>query len=147
MNLISMPEAPQSPFAAASDVFAPQPAGSGTVHGVGLGPGAADLLSVRADRLVRGARHVAYFRKAGRAGRARRIVDGTPFTMEASIAKLASSEAAMANARDASHIFGGYGFLNENAVARHYRDSKILEVGEGTTEVQLMIISRQLGLA
>ena len=78
---------------------------------------------------------------------ARRIVDGTPFTMEASIAKLASSEAAMANARDASHIFGGYGFLNENAVARHYRDSKILEVGEGTTEVQLMIISRQLGLA
>ena len=53
----------------------------------------------------------------------------------------------MANARDASHIFGGYGFLNENAVARHYRDSKILEVGEGTTEVQLMIISRQLGLA
>jgi alkylation response protein AidB-like acyl-CoA dehydrogenase len=78
---------------------------------------------------------------------ARRIVDGTPFTMEASIAKLVSSEAAMANARDASHIFGGYGFLNENAVARHYRDSKILEVGEGTTEVQLMIISRQLGLA
>jgi alkylation response protein AidB-like acyl-CoA dehydrogenase len=78
---------------------------------------------------------------------ARRIVDGNPFSMEASIAKLVSSEAAMANARDASHIFGGYGFLNENAVARHYRDSKILEVGEGTTEVQLMIISRQLGLA
>ncbi len=78
---------------------------------------------------------------------ARRIVDGTPFTLEASIAKLVSSEAAMANARDASHIFGGYGFLNENPVARHYRDSKILEVGEGTTEVQLMIISRQLGLA
>ncbi len=78
---------------------------------------------------------------------ARRIVAGTPFTMEASIAKLVSSEAAMANARDASHIFGGYGFLNENSVARHYRDSKILEVGEGTTEVQLMIISRQLGLA
>ena len=78
---------------------------------------------------------------------AERIVAGTPFSMQASIAKLVSSEAAMANARDASHIFGGYGFLNENAVARHYRDSKILEVGEGTTEVQLMIISRQLGLA
>lgn len=48
----------------------------GTVHGVGLGPGAPDLLSVRADRLVRSARHIAYFRKQGRAGRARRIVDG-----------------------------------------------------------------------
>ena len=48
----------------------------GTVHGVGLGPGAPDLLSVRADRLVRGARHVAYFRKAGRPGQARRIAEG-----------------------------------------------------------------------
>lgn len=48
----------------------------GTIHGVGLGPGAADLMSLRADRLVRGARHVAYFRKAGRAGQARRIVEG-----------------------------------------------------------------------
>ncbi len=49
---------------------------SGTVHGVGLGPGAPDLMSVRADRLVRGARHVAYFRKAGKPGQARRIVEG-----------------------------------------------------------------------
>jgi len=48
----------------------------GTIHGVGLGPGAADLMSVRADRLVRAARHVAYFRKAGRRGHARTIVDG-----------------------------------------------------------------------
>ena len=48
----------------------------GTVHGVGLGPGAADLMSVRADRLVRAARHVAYFRKGGRKGQARRIVEG-----------------------------------------------------------------------
>lgn len=48
----------------------------GTIHGVGLGPGAADLLSVRADRLVRTAHHVAYFRKAGRPGQARRIVEG-----------------------------------------------------------------------
>jgi precorrin-2/cobalt-factor-2 C20-methyltransferase len=49
---------------------------TGTIHGVGLGPGEADLMSVRADRLVRGARHVAYFRKVGRAGHARRIVQG-----------------------------------------------------------------------
>lgn len=48
----------------------------GTIHGVGLGPGAPDLLSVRADRLVRGTRHIAYFRKAGRPGQARRIADG-----------------------------------------------------------------------
>lgn len=78
---------------------------------------------------------------------ARRIVAGKPFKAEASMAKLISSEAAMANARDASHIFGGYGFMNENPVARHYRDSKVLEVGEGTTEVQLMVIARQLGLS
>ena len=46
----------------------------GTIHGVGLGPGAADLMSVRADRLVRGTRHIAYFRKRGRRGHARTIV-------------------------------------------------------------------------
>lgn len=49
---------------------------SGVIHGVGLGPGDPELMSVRADRLVRGARHVAFFRKAGRAGRARGIVEG-----------------------------------------------------------------------
>jgi short/branched chain acyl-CoA dehydrogenase len=76
---------------------------------------------------------------------ARRIVAGQPFKMQASLAKLISSEAAMDNARDATQIFGGYGFLNESPVARHYRDSKILEIGEGTTEVQLMVISRELG--
>jgi alkylation response protein AidB-like acyl-CoA dehydrogenase len=73
-------------------------------------------------------------------------VHGKPFKAEASVAKLVGAEAAMANARDASQIFGGYGFLNENPVARHYRDSKVLEIGEGTTEVQLMIIARDLGL-
>jgi alkylation response protein AidB-like acyl-CoA dehydrogenase len=69
-----------------------------------------------------------------------------PFKTEASIAKLVASEAAMDNARDATQIFGGNGFMNEYSVARHYRDSKILEVGEGTTEVQLMLIARSLGL-
>lgn len=49
---------------------------AGTIYGVGLGPGAADLMSVRADTLVRTARHVAYFRKAGRKGQARAIVEG-----------------------------------------------------------------------
>jgi short-chain 2-methylacyl-CoA dehydrogenase len=74
-----------------------------------------------------------------------KLVAGRPFKMEASLAKMIGSEAAMDNARDATQIFGGYGFMNENPVARHYRDSKILEIGEGTTEVQLMIIARELG--
>ena len=71
---------------------------------------------------------------------------GAPFKVEAAIAKLVAGEAAMANAREATQIFGGNGFMNEYPVARHYRDSKILEIGEGTTEVQLMVISRALGL-
>jgi alkylation response protein AidB-like acyl-CoA dehydrogenase len=77
---------------------------------------------------------------------AARMLAGKPFKTEAAIAKLVAGEAAMDNARDATQVFGGYGFINEFAVARHYRDSKILEVGEGTTEVQLMLIARELGL-
>lgn len=77
---------------------------------------------------------------------ARRCDAGLDFKAEAAIAKLVASDAAMKNARDATQIFGGYGFMNEYLVARHYRDSKILEVGEGTNEVQLMIIARALGL-
>ncbi|MFM9378293.1 acyl-CoA dehydrogenase family protein [Gordonia sp. VNK21] len=77
---------------------------------------------------------------------AAKMLAGQPFKKEAAIAKMVSSEAAMDNARDATQIFGGYGFMNEYPVARHYRDSKILEVGEGTTEVQLMLIARSLGL-
>jgi short-chain 2-methylacyl-CoA dehydrogenase len=77
---------------------------------------------------------------------AAKMLAGLPFKKEASIAKMVSSEAAMDNARDATQIHGGYGFMNEYLVARHYRDSKILEIGEGTTEVQLMLIARELGL-
>jgi hypothetical protein len=74
------------------------------------------------------------------------MLAGKPFKKAAAIAKLVASEAAMDNARDATQIFGGYGFMNEYTVARHYRDSKILEIGEGTTEVQLMLIAREAGL-
>lgn len=74
------------------------------------------------------------------------MLAGKPFKKEAAIAKLVSSEAAMDNARDATQIHGGYGFMNEYPVARHYRDSKILEIGEGTTEVQYMVIARTMGL-
>ncbi|UEL29785.1 acyl-CoA dehydrogenase family protein [Pseudarthrobacter sp. L1SW] len=75
-----------------------------------------------------------------------RMLAGKPFKTQAAIAKMVAGEAAMDNARDATQVFGGYGFINEFTVARHYRDSKILEVGEGTTEVQLMLIARELGL-
>ncbi|HSU71670.1 MAG TPA: acyl-CoA dehydrogenase family protein [Micrococcaceae bacterium] len=77
---------------------------------------------------------------------AARMLAGKPFKTQAAIAKMVAGEAAMDNARDATQVFGGYGFINEFTVSRHYRDSKILEVGEGTTEVQLMLIARDLGL-
>ncbi|MCU1624173.1 MAG: Acyl-CoA dehydrogenase FadE19 [Frankiales bacterium] len=77
---------------------------------------------------------------------AARMLAGLPFKKEAAIAKLIASEAAMDNARDATQVHGGYGFMNEYLVSRHYRDAKILEIGEGTSEVQLMLIARDLGL-
>ncbi|PXY26687.1 acyl-CoA dehydrogenase [Prauserella sp. PE36] len=77
---------------------------------------------------------------------ASKMLRGEPFKKEAAIAKLASSNAAMDNSRDATQIFGGYGFMNEFAVGRFYRDAKILEIGEGTSEVQRMLIARELGL-
>jgi short/branched chain acyl-CoA dehydrogenase len=77
---------------------------------------------------------------------AARMLAGLPFKKQAAIAKLVSSEAAMDNARDATQVHGGYGFMNEYPVARQYRDSKILEIGEGTSEVQLMLVARELGL-
>jgi short-chain 2-methylacyl-CoA dehydrogenase len=77
---------------------------------------------------------------------AARLEAGQAFKKQAAIAKLTASNAAMDNARDATQIFGGYGFMNEFPVARFYRDAKVLEIGEGTSEVQRMIIARALGL-
>ncbi len=77
---------------------------------------------------------------------ASRLVTGEPFKKEAALAKLYSSTVAVDNARDATQIHGGYGFMNEYPVARMWRDSKILEIGEGTSEVQRMLIARELGL-
>lgn len=77
---------------------------------------------------------------------AARMLAGRTFKKEAAIAKLVSSNAAMDNARDATQIHGGYGFMNECSVARQYRDSKILEIGEGTSEVQKILIAKSLGL-
>jgi short/branched chain acyl-CoA dehydrogenase len=75
-----------------------------------------------------------------------KMLRGEPFKKEAAIAKLYSSEIAMTNAREACQVHGGYGFMNEFPVARFYRDAKILEIGEGTSEVQRMLIARELGL-
>jgi short/branched chain acyl-CoA dehydrogenase len=77
---------------------------------------------------------------------AEKMLAGVPFKKEAAIAKLVSSNAAMDNSREATQIFGGYGFMNESPVGRFYRDAKVLEIGEGTSEVQRMLIARQLGL-
>ncbi|MEV0728663.1 acyl-CoA dehydrogenase family protein [Polymorphospora sp. NPDC050346] len=77
---------------------------------------------------------------------AARMLAGADFKRQAAIAKLLSSETAVDNAREATQIHGGYGFMNEFPVARFWRDSKILEIGEGTSEVQRMIIARDLGL-
>jgi len=68
------------------------------------------------------------------------------FKKAASVAKLYSSESAVTATRIATQVFGGYGFMNEYPVGRFYRDAKILEIGEGTSEVQRMLIARALGL-
>ncbi|MEH1012587.1 acyl-CoA dehydrogenase family protein [Micromonospora sp. CPCC 206060] len=77
---------------------------------------------------------------------AARMLAGEDFKRSAAIAKLHASTVAVDNAREATQIHGGYGFMNEYPVARFWRDSKILEIGEGTSEVQRMIIARDLGL-
>ncbi|MGW4382301.1 acyl-CoA dehydrogenase family protein [Kitasatospora sp. NPDC004531] len=77
---------------------------------------------------------------------ASRLLHSEPFKKEAAIAKLYASEAAVDNAREATQIHGGYGFMNEYPVARFWRDCKILEIGEGTSEVQRMLIARELGV-
>ncbi|WP_326690182.1 acyl-CoA dehydrogenase family protein [Streptomyces sp. NBC_01795] len=77
---------------------------------------------------------------------ASRLLAGEPFKKEAALAKLYSSEIAVTNAREATQIHGGYGFMNEYPVARMWRDAKILEIGEGTSEVQRMLIARELGV-
>jgi short-chain 2-methylacyl-CoA dehydrogenase len=71
---------------------------------------------------------------------------GQPFSREAAIAKLHASEAAVASAREAVQVHGGYGYIEEFPVARFYRDAKILEIGEGTSEVMRILIGRSLGL-
>lgn len=69
-----------------------------------------------------------------------------PFRKEAAMAKLYATEAAVTAARDAVQVHGGAGFMDDAPVSRYYRDSKILEIGEGTSEIQRLVIGRELGL-
>jgi short/branched chain acyl-CoA dehydrogenase len=71
---------------------------------------------------------------------------GRPFALEAAMAKLYTGELSHRVANSALQIHGGYGFMDESPISRLYRDQKILEIGEGTNEVQRMVIARHLGL-
>ena len=71
---------------------------------------------------------------------------GREFRQAAAMAKLFASEAAVDATRQATQIFGGSGFMDESPVSRFYRDAKVLEIGEGTSEIQRMVIARSLGL-
>lgn len=71
---------------------------------------------------------------------------GLPFRQEAAICKLVASELANRVAYTATQLHGGYGFVDESAVARHFADARILTIGEGTSEVQRLLIARSLGM-
>jgi butyryl-CoA dehydrogenase len=71
---------------------------------------------------------------------------GQSYKQAAAMAKLYTTEAAVTATRMATQVHGGYGFMDETPVSRFYRDAKILEIGEGTSEIQRLVISRSLGL-
>ena len=120
-----------------------QYAGERTTFGVPIGTkqGVAFQIADLAT-MVRAGRALTYQAAALKDGGA----PAKEFKQAASIAKLYTSESAVTATRIATQVFGGYGFMEEYPVARFYRDAKILEVGEGTSEVQRMLIARGLGL-
>jgi alkylation response protein AidB-like acyl-CoA dehydrogenase len=86
---------------------------------------------------IEAARHLLYH--------AARLKDaGKPFSLEASMGKLFASEMAMRVCRNAIQVLGGYGYMTEYGVERYYRDAKICEIGEGTSEIQRLVISRKI---
>jgi len=130
--------------------------------GVGLAQGAYDLAYAYAQERRQFGRPIAAFQaiafkladmaveiEAGRqlVYRAAWLKDkGRPFALEAAMAKLYTGELSHRVANQALQIHGGYGFMDEFPISRLYRDQKILEIGEGTNEVQRMVIARHLGL-
>ena len=130
--------------------------------GVGLAQGAYDLAYAYAKEREQFGKPIAKFQaiqfkladmateiEAGRAMvyKAAWLKDqGRPFAREAAMAKLYTGELSSRAAGAALQIHGGYGYMEESAISRLYRDQKILEIGEGTNEVQRMVIARLLGL-
>jgi short-chain 2-methylacyl-CoA dehydrogenase len=130
--------------------------------GVGLAQGAYDLSSAYAQERQQFGKPIARFQavqfkladmateiEAGRAlvYRAAWLKDeGRPFALAAAQAKLYTGELSNRVVNAALQIHGGYGFMEESAISRLYRDQKILEIGEGTNEVQRMVIAKHLGL-
>ena len=130
--------------------------------GVGLAQGAYDLALEYAQERVQFGRPIAKFQEIQHklvdmateieAGRALVIKaawlkdQGRPFAREAAMAKLYTGELSHRAANWALQIHGGYGFMDEYAISRLYRDQKILEIGEGTNEIQRMVIAKHLGL-
>jgi short-chain 2-methylacyl-CoA dehydrogenase len=107
----------------------------GSKQGVAFQIADLDVMAAAAHQLVYAA---AAMRDQGASAR--------DFHRAAAIAKLYATESAVSAARVATQVFGGYGFMEEYPVARFYRDAKVLEIGEGTSEVQRLLIARQLGL-
>lgn len=105
----------------------------GTIHGVGLGPGAQDLMSVRADRLVRGARHIAFFRKAGKPGQARRIVDGMlrPDAIEFAMEYPVTTEIPTSDPRYADRLCGFYAECTAHLAALSATGEDVVVLCEG----------------
>jgi alkylation response protein AidB-like acyl-CoA dehydrogenase len=130
--------------------------------GVGLAQGAYDLAYAYAQEREQFGKPISKFQaiqfqladmateiEAGRAlvVKAAWLKDqGRPFAREAAMAKLYTGELSHRVVSQALQIHGGYGFMDEYAISRLYRDQKILEIGEGTNEVQRMVIARHLGL-
>ena len=130
--------------------------------GVGLAQGAYDLAYAYARERVQFGKPIASFQaitfkladmateiEAGRGMvyKAAWLKDaGRPFAREAAMAKLYTGELSNRVANAALQIHGGFGYMDESAISRLYRDQKILEIGEGTNEVQRMVIARHLGL-
>jgi short/branched chain acyl-CoA dehydrogenase len=130
--------------------------------GVGLAQGAYDLAYAYAQEREQFGRPIAKFQAvqfrladmAMEIEAARNLVyrvawikdQGRPFAKEAAIAKLYSGEMSHRVVNWALQVHGGYGYMDEFAISRLYRDQKILEIGEGTNEVQRMVIAKHLGL-
>jgi alkylation response protein AidB-like acyl-CoA dehydrogenase len=130
--------------------------------GLGLARGAYELAHQYAQKRVQFGRPIAKFQSisfklaemATKIEAARNMlyhatwlkIQGEPFSKEAAMAKLYTSEVAKEVADEAVQIFGGYGLIQEHDIERFYRDQRILQIGEGTSEVLKLVISRKIGL-